>query len=160
GRITLDTRNVEVDEIVRGAVEAVLPTAEGRGVGIHVDSLPADVAVTADPRRLEQVFVNLLGNAVKFTPEGGQVRLRAAVAGGAIDIRVQDTGRGIARAFLPQVFERFRQAEAAATRSAGGLGLGLFIARRIVEAHGGSIRAESDGEGRGATFTVSLPVVA
>ena len=160
GRITLDARNVEVDEIVRGAVEAVLPTAEGRGVVIHVDPLPADVAVTADPRRLEQVFVNLLGNAVKFTPEGGHVTVSAAAAGGSIDIHVADTGRGIARAFLPQVFERFRQAEAAATRSAGGLGLGLFIARRIVEAHGGSIRAESDGEGRGATFTVSLPVVA
>jgi signal transduction histidine kinase/ActR/RegA family two-component response regulator len=160
GRIALDARDVDLTDIVRGAVETVLPTAEGHRVAIDFESPANDIVVSADPRRLEQVFVNLIGNAVKFTPPGGSVNVSAVTSGGSVDVRVADTGRGIPRAFLPQVFERFRQADSTATRSAGGLGLGLFIARRLVDAHGGSIRAESEGEGRGATFTVSLPVAA
>jgi len=160
GRITLDARDVDLADIVGGAVEAVLPTAEGRGVAIRFEPPETDVVVSADPRRLEQVFVNLLGNAVKFTPQGGTITVTAATSGGSVDVRVADTGRGISRAFLPQVFERFRQADSTATRSAGGLGLGLFIARRLADAHGGSIRAESEGEGHGATFTVTLPIAA
>ena len=107
--------------------------------------------------RLEQVFVNLLGNAVKFTPQGGRVTVQIAASDTSIDVRVSDTGRGIDPAFLPHVFERFRQADGTIARRAGGLGLGLFIARRLVDAHGGRIRAESEGEGRGSTFIVSLP---
>jgi two-component system CheB/CheR fusion protein len=113
--------------------------------------------VSADPHRLEQVFVNLLGNAVKFTPAGGQVTVQITAPDRSIDVRVIDTGRGIDPAFLPHIFERFRQADETTARRAGGLGLGLFIARRLVDAHGGRIRAESGGEGRGSTFIVSLP---
>jgi signal transduction histidine kinase len=123
---------------------------------MEVASLP-EVLVVADPHRLEQVFVNLLGNAVKFTPSGGTVAVDIERTDRAIDVCVRDTGRGIDAGFLPHVFERFRQADGAVTRTVGGLGLGLFIARRLVEAHGGHIRVESEGENRGATFTVSLP---
>jgi CheY-like chemotaxis protein len=116
------------------------------------------VPVTADPRRLEQVFLNLLSNAVKFTPPGGLVTVDAVVSGQSVDVRVADNGSGIDRAFLPHVFDRFRQAEGSTARTATGLGLGLFIARHLVEAQGGTIRAESAGPGSGATFIVHLPV--
>jgi len=158
GRISLDTRDVALCDIVRGAVEAVLPTAEARRIEIDFDPPPAHVAVSADPRRLEQVFVNLLVNAVKFSAEGGRVTVTAETAGGSIDVRVADTGRGIDPSFVPHVFDRFRQEDSTATRATGGLGLGLFIARRLVVAHGGAIHVDSEGEGRGAVFTVSLPV--
>jgi two-component system CheB/CheR fusion protein len=119
--------------------------------------LPRSEARLCLPHRIEQVFVNLLGNAVKFTPPTGRITVQMAASETSIDVRVSDTGRGIDPAFLPHVFEQFRQADGTIARSAGGLGLGLFIARRLVDGHGGCIRAESEGEGRGATFTVSLP---
>ncbi|MBV9947102.1 MAG: response regulator, partial [Myxococcales bacterium] len=111
----------------------------------------------ADPGRVQQIAWNLLSNGVKFTPRGGSVRLSATRSGAEIVIRVADTGQGIAPEFLPHVFEAFRQADASTTRSHGGLGLGLAIVKQLVVAHGGTIAAESDGEGEGATFTVRLP---
>ena len=119
--------------------------------------LPA-ATVIADPRRLEQVFLNLISNAVKFTPEGGLIEIDGAIASGAVELHIADSGAGIDPAFIPHVFERFRQADSTRARRAGGLGLGLFIARQLVEAQGGSIRVESAGAGRGATFTVKLPI--
>jgi CheY-like chemotaxis protein len=115
--------------------------------------------VRVDPDRIQQVVWNLLNNAVKFTDAGGLVWVRMRREDGVVRIQVQDTGHGIAREFLPYVFERFRQADASTTRAYGGLGLGLAICRQLVELHGGTIRAESPGSGQGATFTVELPVV-
>ncbi len=158
GRTSLDRQEVAVSETLRGAIEAIMPSAEGKGVRLNMESID-DATIAADPRRLEQVFLNLLANAVKFTPAGGRVTVDAHLRDGRVDVRVVDTGAGIDASFLPHVFDRFRQADATASRRVGGLGLGLFIARRLVEAHGGSISAASDGAGRGATFTVSLPIV-
>jgi CheY-like chemotaxis protein len=118
---------------------------------------PALGPVMGDPDRLQQVLWNLLSNAIKFTPERGQVTVRVERADGGARITVSDTGKGISRDFLPHVFERFTQAESSTTRSHGGLGLGLAIVRHLVELHGGRIRAESAGEGLGATFFVDLP---
>jgi len=157
GRAPLDLQDVELGVNVRGAIETIMPLAETKGVNVNVLDIP-DVLVVGDPLRLEQVFVNLLGNAVKFTPAGGTVTIDVIRSERSVDVRVRDTGRGIDPGFLPHVFERFRQADGTATRAVGGLGLGLFIARRLVDAHGGHIRVESEGENRGATFTVSLPI--
>lgn len=157
GRTVLDLQPVDLGETVRGATEAVMPTAEGRGVQVVVGELPA-TRVMADPRRVEQVFLNLLSNAVKFTPAGGRVTIDGEERHGSAVVRVSDTGRGIEPEFLPHVFERFTQANSAAARPVGGLGLGLFIARRMVEAHHGEITVESAGIDKGTTFTVSLPV--
>jgi CheY-like chemotaxis protein len=111
----------------------------------------------ADPRRLEQAFLNLLTNALKFTPAGGRITVDIEVAGASVDVRVADTGRGIDPEFLPHVFERFRQADASSSRRHSGLGIGLALVRHLVELHGGAVVAESEGEGRGATFSVRLP---
>jgi CheY-like chemotaxis protein len=111
----------------------------------------------ADPDRLHQVLANLLGNALKFTPEGGCVHVGLAPAGGRIEITVHDNGQGIGADFLPHVFDRFRQADMTTTKPHGGLGLGLAIVRHLVELHGGTVRVESPGDGQGATFTVTLP---
>jgi signal transduction histidine kinase/ActR/RegA family two-component response regulator len=165
GRATLDLQEVDLGENLRGAVESMMPMAAAKGVELTFlpgESLPrlagprSDVRVVADPRRLEQVFLNLLSNAVKFTPADGRVGIEILPSNGFVDVRVTDTGVGIERAFLPYVFDRFRQGDTTTTRTAGGLGLGLFIARHLMEAQRGSIRAESEGRGRGATFTVRL----
>ena len=120
----------------------------------------SDVVIQADPRRLQQVVWNLLSNAVRFTPGGGQVTVTCRARGDEVVLRVADTGCGIRPEFLPHVFERFRQADSSTTRAHGGLGLGLAIVRDLVELHGGTVRAESAGEGHGATFTVRLPATA
>lgn len=156
GRASLDPQDVDLGENLRGTVEAIMPLAASKEIEVTLDS-PAGISVFADPRRLEQVFSNLLSNAVKFTPPGGRISVDVKAADGTARVRVLDTGGGIDPAFLPHVFERFRQADSAPTRTAGGLGLGLFISRQLIEAQGGTIRAESDGPGRGATFTVTLP---
>ncbi len=157
GRAPLDPQQLDLGENVRGAVEAIMPLADAKGLDVVVESLPS-VGVFADPRRLEQVFLNLLSNAVKFTPAGGRVTIDMSVTGDTVDVHVSDTGAGIDPGFLPHVFERFRQADSTMARSVGGLGLGLFIARHLVEAQNGRIGVRSDGPGRGATFSVSLPV--
>jgi signal transduction histidine kinase/CheY-like chemotaxis protein len=156
GRASLDPRDVDLGENIRGAVEAMMPQAAAKGVELHYES-PPGLYVVADPRRLEQVFLNLLSNAVKFTPPSGRVSIEASRSADSVEVRVADTGAGIDAAFLPHVFERFRQADSTTTRGVGGLGLGLFIARQLVEAQEGTIRVESEGAGRGATFIVTLP---
>jgi CheY-like chemotaxis protein len=133
-------------------------SATEKGVDLVVDRDPEIGTVSGDPSRLQQVIWNLLANAVKFTPKGGAVYVCARRVGHSVEIVVRDTGIGIAREFLPFVFEPFRQADASSARSNGGLGLGLSIVKHLVEGHGGTVRADSDGEGQGAVFTVRLPL--
>jgi signal transduction histidine kinase/response regulator RpfG family c-di-GMP phosphodiesterase len=160
GKLRLNTRVVSVVPIVEGAAEAVQPAADAKGVGVTIDVPEAQCRLVADPDRLQQVVWNLLSNAVKFTPAGGRVTVEASQVGEHVQIRVTDTGRGIDPAFLPFVFDRFRQADSTSTRSHGGLGIGLTIVRHIVELHGGTTRADSRGEGHGSVFTVMLPITA
>jgi PAS domain S-box-containing protein len=156
-RLNLDI--VDVRNAVAHALDAVRPGAEAKGLTLTTDIDPT-LRVHADPVRLQQVVWNLLSNAVKFTAPGGRVTIAAHREDGAAAISVQDTGIGISPAFLPHVFERFRQADSSSTRTHGGLGLGLAIVRHIVELHGGTVAVTSEGEGRGAAFTVRLPSVA
>ena len=158
GRAAIDLQHVDLVENIRGAVEAMMPLAAGKGVELCFQP-QSGIAVTADPRRLEQIFLNLLTNAVKFTPSGGRIDVDVRLCGQSAEVRVIDTGAGIEPAFLPHVFERFRQADSATTRTVGGLGLGLFISRQLVEAQGGRLEAESKGAGCGATFIVTLPAI-
>jgi signal transduction histidine kinase/ActR/RegA family two-component response regulator len=156
GRASLDLQVFDLAESIRAAVEAIMPLAEGKDLELRLENLPA-VSVVADRRRLEQVFLNLMSNAVKFTPPGGRITIEGAIAEGSVDVHVTDTGAGIDPSFLPHVFERFRQGDSSAARRVGGLGLGLFIAQHLVDAQGGTIRADSEGLGRGTMFTVRLP---
>lgn len=160
GKLRLDVRPIEPASIIEGALEAVRPAADARGVRL-VKVLPSGLSsISGDPNRLQQVVWNLLANAIKFTPAGGSIEVRVERVASHIQIIVQDTGEGISPDFLPFVFDRFRQADAKTTRKHGGLGLGLAIVRHLVEMHGGSVHAESKGEGQGATFIVKLPVMA
>jgi signal transduction histidine kinase/ActR/RegA family two-component response regulator len=160
GKLRLRTRPLELGALVDAAVEAVLPDANGKGITLVRDLEPAPTPVLGDPERLQQVVWNLLSNAIKFTPRGGRIEVGTAHQEGEVTLTVRDTGKGISPSFLPHVFERFRQADGTSTRSAGGLGLGLAIVRHLVELHGGRVAAASDGEGKGATFTVTLPFAA
>ena len=158
GKLRLNICPVEIVPIIEAAIETVLPAAEAKNIQIDL-GLDASVgAILADANRLQQVFWNLLTNAVKFTPKGGRVEVRLDRINSRIQVCVSDTGQGIAPNFLPYVFDRFRQADSSSTRSHGGLGLGLAIVRHLVELHGGTVRAESQGEGKGATFIVDLPI--
>ena len=159
GKLRLDVRDVDLVALVRHGVETLRPAADAKFIHVDTDADPSIRVVSGDPIRLQQVVWNLLSNAIKFTPGGGRVtiRLRRVDGDGAVDLLVSDTGIGISHAFLPHVFERFRQEEAGTTRRHGGLGLGLAIVRHLTELHGGSVLAESAGEGRGATFRVRLP---
>jgi signal transduction histidine kinase/DNA-binding response OmpR family regulator len=159
GKLRLDTRPVEIAAVIEAAVDSVRPAAQAKNVGLHADLERTPAPLLGDPNRLQQIAWNLLSNAVKFTPGGGQVRVRLRRTNSHLELRVEDTGQGISAQFLPHVFDRFRQADGSTTRNHGGLGLGLAIARHLVELHGGAIRAESPGEGLGATFTVDLPVM-
>ena len=159
GKLRLNTRTVQFDAIVRAAVDAIRPAAEERHLKLEMN-LQAEDCVNGDADRLQQVVWNLLNNAVKFTSSGGRIEVRLDRVGARLQLRVTDSGRGISPTFLPYVFDRFRQADSTSTRSHGGLGIGLTIVRRIVELHGGAVRAESPGEGQGSTFIVILPVSA
>jgi hypothetical protein len=157
GTFKLDLRAVEVAATVDAALESIRPAAEAKGVTID----PPDVQLTtvvADPGRLQQVIWNLLSNAVKFTPAGGWIRVRACRRNSHVEIEVSDSGIGLAPDFLPHAFERFTQADSSSTREHAGLGLGLAIVRHIVELHGGSVTARSDGKSLGSTFIVRLPL--
>jgi signal transduction histidine kinase len=143
---------------VHDALEAIGPSADAKRISIDMQ-LPAVPRITVDPERLQQVIWNLLTNAIKFTPAGGTVRVSAAAVPDGLEITVRDTGRGIPPEFLPFVFDAFRQGEGGSNRTAPGLGLGLAIVRRIIEAHGGRVEAASEGPGRGSTFRVFLPAV-
>jgi signal transduction histidine kinase/CheY-like chemotaxis protein len=160
GKIRLDVREIALAPVVEAAVEATRPSAEARGIRVVVELDARAGAVRGDAERLQQVFWNLMSNAVKFTPKGGEVRVTSRVVNSSVEVAVRDTGEGIDPAFLPLVFERFRQADSSSRRAHGGLGLGLAIVRHIVELHGGTVRAESAGTGRGATFVVRLPIAA
>jgi PAS domain S-box-containing protein len=159
GNLRLDVRPVEPVSIIEGALEAVRPAAEAKGVRLSKSLDESISSVFGDPTRLQQVIWNLLSNAIKFTPFGGEVSIGLERAEAHVLIVVTDTGEGIDPDFLPYVFDRFRQADARTTRRHGGLGLGLAIVRHLVEMHGGTVSARSEGEGQGATFTVSLPLV-
>lgn len=159
GNLYLDMHPIELAPVLKNAINVVRPTADAKGIKIEVrfDAVPA--MVSGDTNRLQQVIWNLLSNAIKFTNTGGRVTVRLSQIGSSVEIVVSDTGQGISREFMPYVFDRFRQADSTTTRRHGGLGLGLAIARHLVEIHGGTIKAESAGEGRGATFTINLPVI-
>jgi signal transduction histidine kinase/CheY-like chemotaxis protein len=159
GNLYLELHPVELAPILESAINVVRPTAEAKGIQIELDFEPEPAAVPGDANRLQQVFWNLFSNAVKFTPTGGKVTVQLRSVDSQVQIRVTDTGQGISAPFLPFVFDRFRQQDSTSTRQHGGLGLGLAIARHLVEIHGGHISAESGGEGAGATFTVKLPLV-
>lgn len=158
GRLRLDVRAVNVSEVVEAAAETVRPTAELKEISLDAVLDPAGGPVSGDPDRLQQVVWNLLSNAIKFTPRGGRVQVRVERVNSHVEIVVTDNGEGIPRDFLPHIFDRFRQADASHSRAHGGVGLGLSIARHLIEAHAGFIHAASDGPGKGATFTVVLPV--
>jgi PAS domain S-box-containing protein len=175
GTVALSCAPIDAAASARASIEMVQPDAQERGVSIVTEGLTQPVIVWADRARLQQIVWNLVSNAVKFTPAGGTVTVRLEPvgdqSGGAplsvpgptsprVRIIVADTGVGIRPEFLPHLFERFRQADAGGTRSRGGLGLGLAIVRELVELHGGSVAAESEGEGKGSRFTVTLPTEA
>jgi len=157
GKLLLDLCSVEIGVIVKGAVESVTPAATAKGIHLQLVLDPAGSWIVGDPERLQQVFWNLLFNAVKFTPRNGRVRVGVHSIGSNVDVVVDDTGVGIEPEFLPRMFERFTQSDSSSTRSVRGLGLGLSIARQLAELHGGTIRAESAGVGYGATFTATFP---
>ncbi len=158
GKLRLELTPVGPDSFIDPALEAVRPAAEAKGVRLRKVIDTGVSALVGDSARLQQVVWNLLSNAVKFTPRGGSVEVRLERVDSRVEIAVADTGAGIAAEFLPHVFERFRQADQTTSRRHGGLGLGLSIVRHLVELHGGSVRADSAGEGAGSTFTVTLPV--
>jgi signal transduction histidine kinase/CheY-like chemotaxis protein len=156
-KVALDVQPRDLGEIVRLAVQSLAEPARQKGLVVGYHAPPAPVLVAADAERLGQVFTNLLSNAIKFTPSGGRVSVALTATDDRAVVRVRDTGAGIAAEFLPHVFEMFRQQEQGACRRHGGLGIGLALARRLTELHGGTIRAASPGVGRGTEMTVSLP---
>jgi CheY-like chemotaxis protein len=160
GKLLLDVSEVELDKVVANAINVVRPAADAKGIRIAYDKEAKRNFIKGDAARLQQIAWNLLSNAVKFTPEGGFVRVRLECAGAHVKLSVSDSGKGIDADFLPHVFDRFRQADSATTRNYGGLGLGLAIVRHLVELHGGTVGAESGGEGQGATFSTTFPLLA
>jgi len=158
GKLSLESQRVDLAAIVNEAVDAMQPSAVEKGVSLTVSFDVPAAETLGDPARLQQVLLNLLTNAIKFTPGGGRIDVRLRRDADRAVLTVRDTGKGIGADFLPHVFDRFRQADASTTRRHGGLGLGLAIVRHIVELHQGRVGVESDGPGRGATFAVSLPL--
>ncbi|HKQ69800.1 MAG TPA: response regulator [Polyangiaceae bacterium] len=158
GKLRLELDNIDLVAVVRAAMDTVRPAAEAKGIALEWRSELSVQRFSGDPDRLQQIAWNLLSNAIKFTPKGGRVEIETTQVDSHIEVRVTDTGQGIAASFLPHVFDRFRQADGTSTRRHGGLGLGLAIVRHLVELHGGTVHVESEGEGHGATFIVRLPV--
>ena len=160
GKLTLKLKTIQLSKVICAAADAVRPAADGKGVKLHIKASDGVPRLTGDPDRLQQVVWNLLSNAIKFTPRGGVVTVDAARVDSHLELTVTDTGQGIEPNFLPHVFERFRQADGSTSRRHTGLGLGLAIVRHLVEQHGGTVSAQSDGFNRGSTFTVRLPLLA
>lgn len=158
GKLRMDVRPSDPNGFIDAAVEAVRPAAEAKGVRMQKVIDTGALSIPGDPVRLQQVVWNLLSNAIKFTPRGGRVQIRSERVNSHLEIVVSDTGQGISSDFLPHVFDRFRQADQKTSRQHGGMGLGLAIVRHLVELHGGTVRATSEGVGEGATFTVMLPI--
>jgi CheY-like chemotaxis protein len=159
GKLSLKTAPVDLRWVIEGAIDTVQTAANAKNILLHPVLEPVG-PICGDSTRLQQIIWNLLSNAIKFTPEHGRVEIQLQQVDHHAHIVVSDTGRGIAPTFLPYIFESFRQEDASTTRTFGGLGLGLAIVYYLVEAHGGTIWADSPGEGQGATFTVQLPLMA
>jgi PAS domain S-box-containing protein len=159
GKLRLDVRPVELAPLIESVVDGVRPAADARGIDLQtsLDSLTSPI--NGDPDRLQQIIWNLLTNAIKFTPKGGRVEVRLERIASHVELTIKDTGQGIDAEFLLHVFDRFRQSDSSSTRRHGGLGLGLSIVRQLVELHGGTVEAESPGEGAGTTFKVILPLM-
>jgi PAS domain S-box-containing protein len=160
GKLRLDVQPVELASVVQSAIDTVRAAAESKGVRLQVVLAPIAVDVRGDPARLQQVVWNLLSNAIKFTPPDGRVHVSLDRVRSHVEIVISDTGRGIAPEFMPAIFQRFRQADSSSTREHEGLGLGLAIVKQLVELHGGVVRAASAGIGKGASFTIELPIAA
>ena len=160
GKLLLDVRPIELGPVIEAAVEAVRPATDAKDIRLEVLPDASVGAVSGDPNRLQQVVWNLLSNAIKFTPNHGHVEVRLERVGMNARITVADSGEGIGEEFLPFVFDRFRQADSTFARQHGGLGIGLAIVRHLVEMHGGSVAVDSQGKGKGSTFTVSFPLLA
>jgi signal transduction histidine kinase/ActR/RegA family two-component response regulator len=159
GKLRLDMRSVDVVKVVLAAVDVIMPSAHAKHIAVRTNLDVRTPSVLGDQDRLQQVIWNLLSNALKFTESGGTIDVRLALNGRFVRIVVTDTGSGINPEFLPYVFERFRQADASSSRRHGGLGVGLALVHDLIELHGGSVHAHSDGEGKGATFSIDLPTV-
>jgi signal transduction histidine kinase/ActR/RegA family two-component response regulator len=160
GKLRLSVQPVDLGTIIMAAVDGLRPAAEAKQIRLQLQLDSPVGQVSGDPDRLQQVAWNLISNAIKFTPKGGRVIVSLDRIESHVEITVSDTGLGITPEFLPHVFDRFRQADATSTRAFGGLGLGLSIVRQLIELHGGTVRVDSEGEGLGSTFTVSLPLMA
>jgi signal transduction histidine kinase/CheY-like chemotaxis protein len=158
GKMRLDVQRVDISAVIDAALESVKPAADAKTIKLQKMIDPIAGPVMGDPNRLQQVVWNLMINAIKFTPKGGQVQVVVERVNSHVELSVSDTGKGIAADFLPHVFERFSQAEHSAIRGNTGLGLGLAIVKSLAELHGGSVRVKSGGEGHGTTFIVSLPI--
>ncbi|MEP6488919.1 ATP-binding protein [Microcoleus vaginatus GB2-A3] len=158
GQFRLNAIAIELNLVIKNAMEVIGLAAEAKNIQVESRLSPLKPSVLGDPSRLQQVVWNLLSNAIKFTPAGGKIEIALDYIDGMAQIQVSDTGKGIHPDFLPYVFDRFRQADSSYSRRDGGLGLGLSIVRHLVELHGGTVNAESSGEGQGATFTVRLPI--
>jgi CheY-like chemotaxis protein len=159
GKLKLDPRPVELSGVIDGAIDAIRPTAEARNIQIFTAIERNAGLVMGEAVRLQQVIWNLLSNSVKFTPSSGRIDVELKAAGEKLKLTIRDTGEGIDAEFLPHMFERFRQADTSSKRVHGGLGLGLSIVSSLVTMHGGEVQAASDGKGKGATFTVTLPML-
>jgi signal transduction histidine kinase/CheY-like chemotaxis protein len=157
GKLRLEIKTIDLSKVINAAIDAVRPAADAKGINLQVILDSDTPVISGDANRLQQVVWNLVSNAVKFTPKSGGVRVRLSTLNSHAEIIVSDTGKGIAPEFLPFIFDRFRQADQTTTRRQGGLGLGLSIVRQLVEMHGGTVHAESTGEGDGASFIVRLP---
>src|SRR5262249_24390176 len=147
-------------QVIQSAIETAKPAADSKDIFLRFNSDADLPLISADPARFQQIIWNLVSNAVKFTPKGGEILVCAGAVGNDLQIVVRDSGQGISADFLPQVFERFTQADASSTRRHGGLGLGLALVKQLVELHGGTVEAESAGVGKGSKFTVHLPIAA
>jgi CheY-like chemotaxis protein len=158
GKLRLDVQPVDPAAMVESALSAVMPAAAAKEIRVQKMLDPTAGPISGDPARLQQVMWNLVNNAVKFTPKNGKIQVTLRRIESHIEISVSDSGQGIDPALLPTIFDRFQQGDASTTREHGGLGLGLAIAKQLVEMHGGTITAESDGLGKGATFRVSVPI--
>jgi len=159
GKLRLDVRTVDLIYIVNAAIDSIRPAADAKGIRLQTMLDPAAGPISGDADRLQQIVWNLLTNAVKFTPKEGQIQVKVQLIDSHVEIVVSDSGVGISQEFLPYVFDRFRQADVSTTRIHGGLGLGLSIVRQLVDLHGGNVSVKSEGEGKGATFIITLPFV-
>jgi PAS domain S-box-containing protein len=159
GQLKLDVQTLDLSGVIRAAIESISPAAEAKQIKLTALLDDAAGPVWGDPQRLQQIAWNLLSNAIKFTPKGGQVQAQLARVASQVEFVVSDTGQGINATFLPHVFERFAQEDLSSKRRHGGLGLGLAIVRQLVELHGGEVSCESEGEGKGSTFRVTLPIM-